>query len=70
MTFTDIQVREKFKGMIKDCKVSKIFVNKKTIKFILIIFTKSIYSIYINNFDFFSYLRSTLIGSLVEDGRI
>ena len=43
MTFTDVQAREKFKRMIKDCKVSKILVNKKTIKFILIIFTKSIY---------------------------
>jgi len=32
--FTGIQAREKFKGMIKDCKVSKILVNKKTIKFI------------------------------------
>ena len=41
--FTGIQAREKFKGMIKDCKVSKILINKKTIKFILIIFTKSIY---------------------------
>ena len=60
MTFTDLQIREKFKGMIKDCKISKILVNKKIIKFILIIF---------NNFDFFSYLRSTLIGSLVEDRR-
>ena len=29
MTFTDIQVREKFKGMIKDYNVSKILVNKK-----------------------------------------
>ena len=43
MTFTGIQAREKFKGMMKDCNVSKILVNKKTIKFILIIFTKSIY---------------------------
>ena len=42
-TFTSIQAREKFKGMIKDCKVSKILVNKKTIKFILIIFTKVYY---------------------------
>jgi hypothetical protein len=42
-TFTGIQAREKFKGMMKDCNVSKILVNKKTIKFILIIFTKSIY---------------------------
>ena len=29
MTFTGIQAREKFKGMIKDYKVSKILVNKK-----------------------------------------
>ena len=42
-TFTGIQTRKKFKGMIKDCKISKILINKKTIKFILIIFTKSIY---------------------------
>jgi hypothetical protein len=63
-TFTGVQVRDKFKGMIKDCKVSKILVNKKIIRFILIIFTKKY-----NNFDFFSYLRSMLTGSLVEDGR-
>ena len=29
MTFTDLQVREKFKGMIKNCNVSKILINKK-----------------------------------------
>ena len=29
MTFTSLQVREKFKGMIKDCNVNKILVNKK-----------------------------------------
>ena len=29
MTFTDLQVREKFKGMIKNCNISKILVNKK-----------------------------------------
>ena len=28
-TFTGLQVREKFKGMIKDCNISKILVNKK-----------------------------------------
>lgn len=28
-TFTGVQAREKFKGMIKDCKVSKIHVKKK-----------------------------------------
>ena len=29
MTFTSVQAKEKFKGMIKDCKVSKVLVNKK-----------------------------------------
>ena len=43
MTFTNIQIKKKFKRMIKDYKVSKILINKKTIKFILIIFTKNIY---------------------------
>ena len=28
-TFTGLQVREKFKGIIKNCNVSKILVNKK-----------------------------------------
>ena len=27
-TFTDLQVREKFKRMIKDCKISKIIIKK------------------------------------------
>ena len=27
--FTGVQAREKFKGMVKDCKVSKILVKKK-----------------------------------------
>ncbi len=29
MTFTSMQVWDKFKGIIRDCKVSKILVNKK-----------------------------------------
>ena len=45
--FTGIQYKDKFKGMVKDCKVSKILVKKKTMNFILIGFVK----IYINNFD-------------------
>ena len=28
-TFTSMQVRDKFKGMIKDCKVNKIHVKKR-----------------------------------------
>lgn len=28
-TFTGVQARDKFKGMIKDCKVSKIHVKKR-----------------------------------------
>src|SRR6059058_5274632 len=27
--FTDVQIREKFKGMVKDCKVSKYILKKK-----------------------------------------
>ena len=27
--FNGLQVREKFKGMVKDCKVSKILVNER-----------------------------------------
>ncbi len=45
--FTGVQCKDKFKGMVKDCKVSKILVKEKTMNFILIGFVK----IYINNFD-------------------
>ena len=45
--FTDVQCKDKFKGMVKDCKVSKILVKEKIMNFILIRFVK----IYINNFD-------------------
>ena len=37
--FNGLQVREKFKGMVRDCKVSKILVNERIIIFILIVFT-------------------------------
>ena len=37
--FNGLQAREKFKGMVRDCKVSKIFVNERIIIFILIVFT-------------------------------
>ena len=47
MTFIGIQCKDKFKEMVKNCKVSKILVKEKTINFILIGFVK----IYINNFD-------------------
>ncbi len=47
MKFTGIQCKDKFKGMVKDCKVSKILVKEKIMNFILIGFVK----IYINNFD-------------------
>ena len=47
MKFTGIQCKDKFKGIIKDCKVSKILVKEKIMNFILIRFVK----IYINNFD-------------------
>ena len=47
MKFTGIQCKDKFKGMVKDCKVSKILVKEKNNEFILIGFVK----IYINNFD-------------------
>ena len=46
-TFTGVQCKDKFKGMVKDCKVSKILVKEKIMNFILIGFVK----IYINNFD-------------------
>jgi len=36
--FNGLQAREKFKGMVRDCKVSKIFVNERIIIFILIVF--------------------------------
>src|SRR6266511_2653566 len=45
--FTSVQCKDKFKGMVKDCKVSKILVKEKIMNFILIGFVK----IYINNFD-------------------
>jgi len=45
--FTGIQYKDKFKGMVKDCKVSKILVKEKIMNFILIRFVK----IYTNNFD-------------------
>src|SRR6266496_4129692 len=47
MKFTGVQCKDKFKGMVKDCKVSKILVKEKIMNFILIGFVK----IYINNFD-------------------
>ena len=37
--FNGLQAREKFKGMVRDCKVSKILVNERIIIFILIVFT-------------------------------
>ncbi len=33
MTFTSIQYKDKFKGMVKDCKVSKILVKEKNNEF-------------------------------------
>ena len=37
MTMTGVQAREKFKGMIKDCKVSKIHVKKNGFNYIYIL---------------------------------
>ena len=44
--FTGVQARDKFKGMVRDCKVSKILIKERTVRFILIVLQK-----YINNFD-------------------
>ncbi len=33
MMFTDIQYKDKFKGMVKDCKISKILVKEKNNEF-------------------------------------
>jgi len=60
--FTGVQASDKFKGMVKECKVSKILLKKKRMR--LIIFTKKIYII---NFNF-SCLKSLLMRYLVEDG--
>ena len=60
--FTGVQVREKFKGMVKECKVSKYICLKKRMR--IIIFTKK----YIN-FNF-SYLKSSLIEYPEENGRM
>ena len=42
MTFTGLQVREKFKRMIKDCNISKILVNKNNKIYINYIYKKYI----------------------------
>ena len=60
--FTGVQAREKFKGMVKECQVSKILEKKKN----KISYIYNIY-IYIINFNF-SYLKIMLMGNLVEDG--
>jgi hypothetical protein len=62
MAFTGVQARDKFKGMVKDCKVSKIHVKKRNV--INYIYKKYLYII---NFNF-SYLKSLLIIYLVKDG--
>ena len=58
--FTGVQVREKFKGMVKECKVSKYIFLKKRMR--IIIFTKK----YIN-FNF-SYLKNLLTIYLLANG--
>ena len=40
IAFTGLQTRDKFKGMVRECKVSKILVKERTIRFVLIVFTK------------------------------
>ena len=38
--FTGLQARDKFNGMVRECKVNKILVKERTIRFVLIVFTK------------------------------
>jgi len=40
IAFTGLQARDKFKGMVRECKVNKILVKERTIRFVLIVFTK------------------------------
>ncbi len=40
IAFTGLQAKDKFKGIVRECKVSKILVKERTIRFVLIVFTK------------------------------